>query len=49
MEKQNGNINYDDERTNRLFSVFCYGVLFALSVGVMLGVLVTYFILKLIL
>lgn len=40
------NNNLDDERTNRLFSIFCYGVLFALCLGTIFGALTAYFILK---
>lgn len=39
-------MNYDDERTNRVFSIFCCGVLIALVMGLVTGSLVTYFLLK---
>jgi len=39
-------MKHDDERTNRIFSVFCYGVLLALSVGAFIGALIAYLIFK---
>jgi F0F1-type ATP synthase assembly protein I len=39
-------MNYDEEKTNRLFSVFCYAMLLALIAGVLLGSFITYFLVK---
>lgn len=41
MEKQNSNLNYDDERTNRMFSVFLIAVGSATLIGFGLGCLLT--------
>jgi len=41
MEKQNGNLNYDDERTNRMFSLFLIGVMIAFLIGGIFGVIIT--------
>lgn len=34
-------MNYDDERANRIFSVFLIGIIIALFVGVVIGCIVT--------
>lgn len=39
-------MNYDDERVNKTFTVFCYGVLIALAMGMVTGALLTYFLVK---
>lgn len=38
--------NLDEERVNKLFTIFCYGVLIALVVGVITGAAIVYFIKK---
>lgn len=35
-------MNYDDERTNRVFSIFLIGVCTALLVGIFIGSLFTF-------
>ncbi len=37
-------MNYNNEKANRMFSIFCYGVLVAFSIGTIFGALMTYFI-----
>lgn len=39
-------MNYDDERVNKTFTLFCYGVLIALAMGIAAGSLLTYFLVK---
>jgi hypothetical protein len=39
-------MSYDDERTNRLFTIFCYGLLIALIAGASFGALITYLLVK---
>ena len=39
-------MNYDDERTNKIFTIFCYGELIALITGASFGALVTYLLVK---
>lgn len=39
-------MNYDDERANKTFTLFCYGVLVALITGASSGALVTYLLVK---
>jgi len=39
-------MNYDEERTNKIFSVFCYGMLVALITGASFGAFVTYLLVK---
>jgi hypothetical protein len=39
-------MNLDDERTNKIFTVFCYGMLIELTIGALLGALTAYFILQ---
>lgn len=39
-------MNYDTERVNKIFTLFCYGVLVALITGACFGALVTYLLVK---
>lgn len=34
-------MNYDDERANRTFSLFCIGLMIAFCVGAFVGILLT--------
>lgn len=39
-------MNYDDERANRTFTLFCYAVVIATAMGAVTGSLLTYFLVK---
>lgn len=39
-------MNCDDERVNKIFGVFCLGILIALVMGIATGSLLTYFLVK---
>lgn len=39
-------MDYEEEKANTLFSIFCYGFLFAMTLGMLIGSLITYFIIK---
>lgn len=40
-------MNYDNERVDRIFTMFCCGIAIAFFLGVITGTLITYFLPKL--